>query len=90
MLMKQHVGKPVRVSGEVEAVSLASAYGGNVRLRGRSGISFLLFFDAHDKEAERQLLIAVNTGDKLTVSGVIHEIGANVVAVDNSKLMRVS
>ena len=88
-LLKQHRGKAVRVSGEVEDVSVASAYGGNVRLRGRCGISFLLFFDADDKDAERQLLIALNTGDKITVSGLIHEIQASVVSLDNSKLIHV-
>ena len=86
-LMKQHAGKPVRVSGEIEDVSVASAYGGSVRLRGKSGLSFLLFFDAADKEAERQLLISLNTGDRLVVSGVIHDIAVTQVALDNSKLI---
>jgi hypothetical protein len=85
--MKQHAGKPVRVSGEIEDVSVASAYGGSVRLRGKSGLSFLLFFDAADKEAERQLLISLNTGDRLVVSGVIHDIAVTQVALDNSKLI---
>jgi hypothetical protein len=87
-LMKQHVGKPVRVSGEIEDVTLASSYGGSVRLRGKSGVSFLLYFDAANKEAERQVLIALNTGDRLVVSGVIHEVTTTVVVLDNSKLIR--
>jgi hypothetical protein len=84
-LMKQHAGKPVCVSGEIENVTLASAYSGSVRLRGRSGVAFLLFFEAADREAERQLLVALNLGDGLAVSGEINDIVPSLVALDGCK-----
>jgi hypothetical protein len=87
-LMKQHVGKPVRVSGEVEDVSLANSYRGSVSIR-QSGFLLLLFFDLDDEDPGGQLLVAINPGDRLVVSGVIREIQANLVALDNCKVIDV-
>ena len=53
------------------------------------GFRFSCSLSADDKDAERQLLIALNTGDKITVSGLIHEIQASVVSFDNLKLIHV-
>jgi hypothetical protein len=89
-LMKQHVGKPVRASGKVDDVSLASSYRGHVRLRGESGFLLLLFFDLDDEDPGGQLLVAINPGERLVVSGVIHEIQTNLVALDNCKVIDVS
>jgi hypothetical protein len=86
-LMRQHVGKPVHVSGEVDDVSLATSYRGSVRLRGESGFLFLLLFDLDDEDPGGQLLVAINPGERLVVSGVINEIQANLVALDNCKMI---
>lgn len=88
-LLEQHRGKPVRVSGEVEDVSLASSYRGSVQLVGRARVPFLLFFDVDAEDPEGQLLLGFKTGDKLVVSGVINSIKANLVALDRCKVIDV-
>lgn len=84
-LLEQHRGKSVRVSGVVESVELPGMTQGNGKVTIRAAVLLLLFFDA-DKDIESQLL-ALNIGDSLTVSGQIHTIAANLVALDKCKII---
>jgi hypothetical protein len=65
-LLEQHIGKSVRVSGEVTKVEFA-ALTTSVSLH--AAVNLLLFFD---KDAEPQLL-ALNLGDEVVVSGQIQK-----------------
>jgi hypothetical protein len=40
-----------------------------------------------DEDTEGQLLLVINSGNRLVVSGVINEIQANLVALDNCKVI---
>jgi hypothetical protein len=81
MLMEQHVGKPVRVSGQVDGVKqLEHMY--SVRLKSVVGLG--LFFGADD-DAPR--LLTLNKGEKIVVSGQINEIQETAVYLDKCKLI---
>ena len=81
-LMKQHVGKPVRVFGEVEDVKLT----GTPRVDLRSAVALLLFFDADDYDPG-PVLLSLHIGDKIVVSGQIHEFTEAVVFLDQCRLI---
>jgi len=83
-LMKQHVGKPVRVSGEVSKVEFGQI--SQVVLDRDAPVSLLLFFDADDYDA-KPLLLALNKGDKIVASGQIYKIHETTVSLDNCKLI---
>jgi uncharacterized membrane protein len=92
-LMDQHRGKPVRVSGEVEKVEFG--FGASLpSVTLKTPIPFLLFFDAEDYDA-KSVLLTLNKGDKIVVSGQIRkfepsflmEIVAVIVALDKCKVL---
>jgi hypothetical protein len=79
--MEQHVGKPVRVSGEIEGVRrLEHMY--SVRLK--SVVRLGLFFGVDDDEPR---LLTLNNGEKIVVSGQINEIQETAVYLDKCKLI---
>jgi hypothetical protein len=77
-LMEQHVGKEVRVLGTVEKVE-------GPRLRsaviGQPDFHFSLFFDDENYDADPVLLV-LNRGDEIAVSGRIFKIGETWGALD--------
>lgn len=78
-LMEQHVGKAVRVSGEVEGVKrLEHMY--SVRLK--SVVRLGLFFGLDEPG-----LLALINGEKIVVSGQINEIQETAVYLDECKLI---
>ncbi len=81
-LMKQHVGKAVRVSGEVQGVKLT----GTPRVDLRSAVALLLFFDADDYDPA-PVLLSLHIGDKIVVSGQIYEFTEAVVFLDQCRLI---
>jgi hypothetical protein len=86
-LMERHCGKPVRVSGTVERVELAGPHvAHSVRLRGAGGVLLLLFFDPADPNTESALL-TLNHDDRIVVSGEIHRIMGELVALGNCLLL---
>jgi hypothetical protein len=85
-LLRQHVGTPVRVSGEVESVDLGSS-GTVPQVHLRSGSALLLLF-CDDRDAEARLL-ALNTSDRIVASGKILRILKNVVSLGDCKLIDV-
>lgn len=82
-LMEQHVGKRVRVSGEVESVTL----GRIPQVQIRSSIALVLFFDATENYDVEPVLLAINKGDEITVSGQIFKIHEITVSLDYCKLI---
>lgn len=80
-LMEQHVGKPVRVSGEVEGVRRLE-YTYSVRLK--SVVRLGLFFGVDDDEPR---LLTLNNGEKIVVSGQIDEIQETAVYLNKCKLI---
>jgi hypothetical protein len=86
-LMEHHVGKPVRVSGVVESVSLSLRIP-QVHLRSAAGPLLQLFFDAEDYDA-KPVLLALNAGDNVFVSGQIWKFGDRMVSIDRCKVIDV-
>jgi hypothetical protein len=84
--MEPHVGKPVRVSGEVESVDRGlSGVIPQVHLRSGAAL-LLLFFEGHDAESQT---LALNIGDRIVASGDIYGILTNLVSLANCKLIDV-
>lgn len=85
-LLKQHIGKPVRVSGVVEGVDLGHS-GEIPQIHLRSGTALLLLFsDDHDSELAFR---ALNVGDRIVVSAEICRIVKNLVSLIKCKLIDV-
>jgi hypothetical protein len=85
-IVKQHVGKPVRVSGVVEGVDLGHS-GEIPQVHLRSGAAqLLLFSDDHDSELAFR---ALNVGDRIVVSAEIYRIVKNLVSLIKCKLIDV-
>jgi hypothetical protein len=82
-LMEQHVGKSVRVSGEVEYV-LFRATSPEVRLK--STVALQLFFDDDDYDAEPPLL-TLNVGDTIVVTGRIYKFRETSVDLEKCRLI---
>jgi hypothetical protein len=84
-LLKHHIRKPVRVSGEVEDVDLgATGVGPQIHLR--SGGALLLLFSGDDTESQFR---ALNLGDRIVASAEVYRITKNVVSLTNCKLIDV-
>jgi hypothetical protein len=81
-LMEQHVGKSVRVSGEVEGVEFGTVPW--VRLKG--AVTLQLFFDADGYDPE-PILLALNMGDEIVVSGQIWKIREFLISLDKCRLV---
>jgi hypothetical protein len=81
-LMKQHVGKSVRVSGEIEGVE----FGKIPWVRLKAAVTLQLFFDADDYDVE-SVLLALNMGDEIVVSGQIWKIREFLISLDKCKLV---
>jgi hypothetical protein len=80
-LLEQHIGKSVRVSGEVTKVEFA-AFTTSVSLH--AAVNLLLFFD---KDAEPQLLV-LNLGDEVAVSGQIQKFPTEtMISLEKCKLI---
>lgn len=85
-LMEQHVGKPVRISGEVERVALGSHAGiPSVTLKATSAL--LLFFDPEDDYDPVPIVLALNVGDKIVVSGRVDRLAPEMVSLDHCRLI---
>lgn len=82
-LMKQHVGKSVRVSGEVEGVE----FGKIPWVQLKAAVTLQLFFDADDYDVE-SVLLALNMGDEIVVSGQIWKIREFLISLDKCKLIQ--
>jgi hypothetical protein len=82
-LMEQHVGKSVRVSGEVEYVLFGATF---PQVRLRSAVPLQLFFDDDDYDAESPLL-TVNEGDTIVVTGRIYKVGGTSVDLAKCRLI---
>jgi hypothetical protein len=89
-LMAPHVGKPVRVSGEVARVEIRHIGPRpipHVSLRHAPGaVGLLVFFDGEDYDAV-PLVLALNQGDQIVASGLIYRIRETTVIVDNCELI---
>lgn len=85
-LMQQHRGKPVRVSGQVEQVSLGSSGKlPSVTLKG--ALHLLLFFDPEEDYDPEPIVLALHEGDSIVVEGRIWQIADNSVSVDRCRLI---
>ena len=78
-LTEQHVGKLVRVSGEVTKVELATVNSVTIR----AAVTMILFFD----DAAAEQLLALNLGDKVVVSGQIHGLSDGFIGLTKCKLV---
>ena len=78
----QRIGKVVRVSGTVESVELGAV----PRVTPRSNLTVLMFFDPDDYDPE-PVLLSLNVGDRITVSGQIWQLQSPVVTLDHCKLL---
>jgi hypothetical protein len=80
--MEQHIGKAVRVSGDVEGVEFGAFRTVNLK----SATTLRLYFDADGYDAE-PLLLALSPGDKILVSGQIYRMHEKSVSLDKCKLI---
>lgn len=88
MLMEQHVGKSVRVSGEVtEAVLVPTTRIARVMLK--SSVTLIAYFDPADDYDPVPIVLALNEGDRISVSGQISQLKRLTVALDHCKLLNV-
>jgi hypothetical protein len=91
-LMEQHLGKLVRVSGEVEVVDLGVSVA-SVKLK--TPIPLLLFFDTEKGYDPEPVLLTLNEGDKIVASGQIRKFEQSIfmgfvgliVALDHCRLV---
>jgi hypothetical protein len=81
-LTEQHVGKPVRVSGEVDSVQRRPIPAVTLK----SSVLLFLYFDADDYDAE-PLLLTLNKGDRIIVSGQVHRFTEASVSLDRCNLI---
>ena len=87
MLMAQHVGKPVCVSGEVEGVELGLSGSRIPAVTLKSAMRLLLFFDSDEDYDPVPVVLALHEGDQIVVSGQIHKLTAEMVSLENCKLV---
>jgi hypothetical protein len=78
-LTEQHVGKSVRVSGDVAKVELATVNSVTIR----AAVTMILFFD----NGAAEQLLALNLGDKVVVSGQIHGLSDGFIGLNKCKLV---
>lgn len=83
-LMEQHVGKPVRISGEVVGVQLGTVV---PLVSLKSKIALHLFFDPTEDYDPKPALLALNKGERIDVSGKIHKFGEKSLSVDHCRLI---
>ncbi len=88
-LMRHHVNKPVRVSGTVAAVALGGPPLHLPRVTLEGAITLLLFFDPDDDYDPEPIVLALNKGDKIVASALVHQLTAEMVSLHHCKLIDV-